>query len=291
VQASAERVTPVVMELGGKDAFIVCHDADLEQAVHAAMTGCFINCGQNCVASERILVQDGIYDRFTARVLELTRALRQGSSRDGVVDVGAIATPLQLDVIEKLVGSAVKQGARLLCGGKRVHADQGNFFEPTILADVTPEMDIAREELFGPVMLLMRVKDDDEAVRVANGVAFGLSSSVFSKDRPRARAIASKLEAGMTAINEFGGITYMVQGLTFGGVKASGYGRMNGREGLRSMCNIKAVVDDRVPLSFANRVFPVAANDYGRFGGVIDLLYGKGVAQKWRGLTRLLSRK
>ena len=291
VQASAERVTPVVMELGGKDAFIVCDDADLEQAVHAAMTGCFINCGQNCVASERILVHEAIYDRFAARALELTSALRQGSSSDGLVDVGAIATPLQLDVIEKLVDKAVQQGARLLCGGKRVHADRGNYFEPTLLADVTPDMDIAREELFGPVMLLMRVRDDDEAVRVANGVAYGLSSSVFSLDRPRARAIAAKLETGMTAINEFGGITYMVQGLTFGGVKASGYGRMNGREGLRSMCNIKAVVDDRFPIAHANRVFPVAANDYGRFSGVIDLLYGKGVTQKWRGLLRLFSRK
>jgi acyl-CoA reductase-like NAD-dependent aldehyde dehydrogenase len=291
VQASAERVTPVVMELGGKDAFIVCDDAELEQAVHAAMTGCFINCGQNCVASERILVHDGIYDRFSERALELTRGLRQGSSRDQVVDVGAITTPLQMDVIEKLVASAVKQGARLLCGGKRVHPERGSFFEPTILADVTPEMDIAREEVFGPVMLLMRVRDDEQAVRVANGVSYGLSSSVFSKDRRRAREIASKLEAGMTAINEFGGITYMVQGLTFGGVKASGYGRMNGREGLRSMCNIKAVVDDRIPLGRPNRVFPVAADDYGRFGGVIDLLYGKGVAQRWRGLTRLLSRK
>jgi acyl-CoA reductase-like NAD-dependent aldehyde dehydrogenase len=291
VQASAERVTPVVMELGGKDAFIVCDDADLEQAVHAAMSGCFINCGQNCVASERILVEDAVYDKFAERALALTSALRQGSSRDGVVDVGAIATPLQLEVIEKLVASAVKQGARLLCGGKRARAEQGNFFEPTILADVTPEMDIAREELFGPVMLLMRVRDDDEAVRVANGVAYGLSSSVFSKDRPRARGIASRLEAGMTAINEFGGITYMVQGLTFGGVKASGYGRMNGREGLRSMCNIKAVVDDRFPIGRPNKIFPVAAADFGRFSGVIDLIYGKGVAQKWRGLTRLLSGK
>ena len=106
-----------------------------------------------------------IYERFTERVVALTSALRQGSSRDELVDVGAIATPLQLEVIEKLVASAVKQGARLLCGGKRVHAERGNFFEPTILDGVTPEMDIAREELFGPVMLLMRVKDDDEAVR------------------------------------------------------------------------------------------------------------------------------
>ena len=291
VQASAERVTPVVMELGGKDAFIVCDDADLEQAVHAAMAGCFINCGQNCVASERILVHDAIYDEFAARALALTSALRQGSSREGLVDVGAITTPLQLDVVDQLVQRAVQQGARLLCGGKRVRSERGSFFQPTILADVTPEMDIAREELFGPVMLLMRVNDDDEAVRVANGVSYGLSSSVFSKNRPRARAIASKLEAGMTAINEFGGITYMVQGLTFGGVKASGYGRMNGREGLRSMCNIKAVVDDRFPLSFANRVFPVGRSDYDRFGGLIDVLYGKGLGQRLRGLGRLVTRK
>lgn len=288
VQASAERVTPVVMELGGKDAFIVCDDADLEVAVHAAMSGCFINCGQNCVASERILVQDGIYDRFEARALELTRALRQGSSRSGLVDVGAITTPLQLEVIEKLVASAVKQGARLLCGGKRVRADQGNFFEPTLLSGVTPDMDIAREEVFGPVMLLMRVRDDEEALRVANGVSYGLSSSVFSKDRERARRIANQLEAGMSAINEFGGITYMVQDLTFGGVKASGFGRMNGREGLRSMCNIKAVVDDRLPVGFPNKVFPVAEADFGRFSGVIDFRYGKGLGQKWRGLGRML---
>lgn len=288
VQASAERVTPVVMELGGKDAFIVCDDADLEVAVHAAMSGCFINCGQNCVASERILVHDGIYDRFEARARELTGSLRQGSSRGSIVDVGAITTPLQLEVIEKLVKSAVEQGARLVCGGKRARPEQGNYFEPTLLADVTPDMEIAREEVFGPVMLLMRVKDDDEAVRVANGVSYGLSSSVFSKDRKRARAIAEKLEAGMTAINEFGGITYMVQDLTFGGVKASGYGRMNGREGLRSMCNIKAVVDDRLPFGFPNRVFPVSEADFGRFSGVIELTYGKGLAQKWRGLSRML---
>ncbi len=291
VEASAERITPVVMELGGKDAFIVCEDADIEQAAHAAMSGCFINCGQNCVASERILVYDGVYDAFAARALELTSPLRQGSSRDGVVDVGAIATPLQLDVIEKAVAGAVAQGARVLTGGKRIHSDKGNFFEPTILADVTPEMDITRDEVFGPVMLLMRVKDDAEAIRVANGVSYGLSSSVFSNDRDRARKIASELEAGMTAINDFGGVTYMVQGLTFGGVKASGYGRMNGREGLRSMCNIKSVVDDRFPMNRPNRLFPVADADYGRFSGVIELLYGRGLSKKWRGLTKLLSRK
>ena len=291
-QGAAERVTPVVMELGGKDAFVVCDDANLEQAAHAAMAGCFINCGQNCVSSERILVQESVYDAFAGKVLELTSPLRQGDGRGSdVTDVGAITTSLQLDLIEKLVDRAVAQGARVLSGGHRVRKDQGNYFEPTILADVTPEMDIAVEEVFGPVMLLMRVTDDDDAVRVANGVSFGLSSSVFSQNLERARAIASRLEVGMTAINEFGGATYMAQDLTFGGVKASGYGRMNGREGLRSMCNVKSVLDDRLPFGRANKVFPVATGDFGMFSGVIDLIYGKNLSQRWHGLQRLLSRK
>jgi len=291
VEASAERVIPVVMELGGKDAFIVCDDADLEQAVHASLAGCYINCGQNCVASERILVFDAIYDAFEKRAAELVSEFRQGSSLDTVVDVGAIVTPLQLDVIEKAVDGAVAQGARIVTGGKRTLTSQGDYFEPTILADVTPGMDIAQEEVFGPVMLLMRVRDDADAVEVANGVSYGLSSSVFSKNRGRARKIASKLEAGMSAINEFGGITYMAQGLTFGGVKASGFGRMNGREGLRSMCNIKAVVEDRFPINQPNRVFPVAEKDYGVFSGVIELIYGRGLRQRWRGFLKLLGRK
>jgi acyl-CoA reductase-like NAD-dependent aldehyde dehydrogenase len=291
VEASAERVIPVVMELGGKDAFIVCDDADLEQAVHASLAGCYINCGQNCVASERILVHDAIYDAFENRAAELVREFRQGNSRTELVDLGAIVTPLQLEVIENAVDRAVMQGARVVTGGKRALTGQGDYYEPTILADVTPEMSIAQEEVFGPVMLLMRVHDDAHAVEIANGVSYGLSSSVFSRDRGRARAIAAQLEAGMSAINEFAGITYMVQGLTFGGVKASGYGRMNGREGLRSMCNVKAVVDDRFPIHTVNRVFPVAARDYGIFSGVIELIYGKSLAQRWHGILKLFRRE
>jgi len=288
IEGSAERVTPVVMELGGKDAFIVCEDAALEQAVHAALAGCYVNCGQNCVASERILVHEQLYDAFEKGVAELVGDFRQGSSRDGVVDVGAIITPLQLDIIEKAVTGAIAQGARLVTGGKRVLTDKGDYFEPTILADVTPTMDIAREEVFGPVMLLMRVRDDAHAVEVANDVSYGLSSSIFSKNRGRARKIAAELQTGMTAINEFGGITYMAQDLTFGGVKESGFGRMNGRDGLRSMCNIKAVVDDRFPMNRPNKMYPVTPAQYGRFEGVIELVYGRGMKQRWRGFLKLL---
>ncbi|MEM9728194.1 MAG: aldehyde dehydrogenase family protein, partial [Myxococcota bacterium] len=141
-----------------------------------------------------------------------------------------------------------------------------------------------------PVMLLMRFHSDEEAIDVANSVSYGLSSSVFSKNHGRARAIASRLEAGMSAINEFGGVTYMAQDLTFGGVKASGFGRMNGREGLRSMCNVKAVVDDRFPIHQPSRMFPISPSLYGRFSGVIDFIYGRGLATRWRGLLKLFRR-
>lgn len=289
LEAAAETITPVVLELGGKDPFIVCDDADLEQAAHAALAGCFISAGQNCVASERLLVFDGVYEAFERRVGELVGSMRQGPPRGGArVDVGAMVTPMQLEIVERLVTRAVEQGARVVVGGKRVLADRGDFFAPTVLADVTPEMDIMREETFGPVMLLCRVRDEHEAVAVANGIEFGLSSSVFSRDLPRARRIASRLQAGMTAINEFGGMSYMAQDLTFGGVKDSGFGRLNGREGLRSCCNIKAVLDDRFPLHFPAKLFPVGEGDFARIQAAVEVVYSPGLRGKLRGIGKLL---
>ncbi len=280
LQAAAQTITPVVLELGGKDPFIVCDDADLEQAVHAAMAGCFISCGQNCVASERLLVHQAVYDDFVARAGALVGRLRQGApGLDRVLDVGAMVTPLQLDIVERLVARAVAQGARVVTGGRRVLAEQGDFYAPTVLADVTPDMDIMHEEVFGPVMLLCKVEDDEQAIAIANGTAFGLSASVFSHDLARARRIASRLQAGMTAINEFGGMTYMAQDLTFGGVKQSGFGRMNGRDGLRACCNVKAVLDDRAPVHVANKLFPVAPGDFARLQAAVRLLYGRGTSR------------
>lgn len=291
LEAAAQTVTPVVLELGGKDPFIVCDDADLEQAAHAAMAGCFISAGQNCVASERLLVFDAVYARFEARMRELVGAMRQGAPRgDQRVDMGAMVTPLQLEVVERLVARAIEQGARVVVGGKRVLAEQGDFFAPTVLADVTPDMDIMREETFGPVMLLCRVNDEHEAIAIANGIEFGLSSSVFSRDLSRARRIASRLHAGMTAINEFGGMSYMAQDLTFGGVKDSGFGRMNGRDGLRSFCNVKAVLDDRFPLHFPSKLFPVQENDFGRIQAAVEMVYSPQWGGKMRGLAKLVRR-
>ena len=290
LEAAAKTITPVVLELGGKDPFIVCDDANLEQAAHAALAGCFISAGQNCVAAERLLVFDAVYDDFERLVGGLVGQFRQGASSNGeTVDIGAMVTPMQLEIVERLVAKAVEQGARVVAGGHRVMRDQGDFYAPTILADVTEDMDIMQEETFGPVMLLCRVQDEHEAIRIANGTGFGLSSSVFSKNRTRARAIARRLEAGMCAINEFGGMTYMAQELTFGGVKASGFGRINGREGLRSCCNIKAVLDDRLPIGFANKLFPVTPKAFDNIRGAVQLVYGRGLRGKLRGAAQIVS--
>jgi acyl-CoA reductase-like NAD-dependent aldehyde dehydrogenase len=289
LETAAKHLVPVVLELGGKDPFIVCDDADLEAAAHGAMTGCFINCGQNCVASERVLIHESVAPKFEALVAELAGNLRQGSPLGGeVVDVGAMATPLQTDIVERLVKRAVEQGARVVAGGERVKVDDGDYFAPTVLADVTPDMDIMQQETFGPVMLLCRFADDDEAIAIANGTSFGLGSSVFSANRARARHIANEVEAGMTAINDYGGMTYMAPDLTFGGVKHSGFGRINGREGLRSMCNTKAVLDDRLPFTFASKVYPVKGKDFGVTQATLKLIYGRGLGRKLRGVGKLL---
>ncbi len=291
LEAAARSLIPVVLELGGKDPLIVCDDAHLEQAAHAAMSGCFISAGQNCVASERILVQDGIYDAFAELVGGLTRQLRQGDPKQGTVDVGAMVTPMQLEIVERLVDDAVAKGARVLAGGTRMFAEQGDFFAPTVLADVTPEMDIMQQETFGPVMVLCRVRDDHEAIAIANGTPFGLGSSVFSKDHTRARRIADRLDAGMTAINDFGGMTYMAQDLTFGGIKHSGFGRMNGKDGLRSFCNVKSVLEDRLPIHFANKLYPVEDGDFDRILGALRLAYGRGGKRRFGALVDLIRGK
>lgn len=290
MEAAAKNLIPVVMELGGKDPYIVCEDAHLESAVHGALGGTFINCGQNCVASERILLLEPIADAFEALAKKFVDAFRQGAPLTGsTVDVGAMITPLQLQLVERLVNRAIEQGARVVCGGHRVNEEEGDFFAPTILADVMPEMEIMQEEVFGPVLLLCRVRDDAHAVEVANSTSFGLSSSIFSQDRERANRIAAQVQSGMAAINDFGGTTYMAQALTFGGVKQSGFGRMNGRDGLRSLCNVKAVLDDRFKINIPNKVYPVTDGTYPMVSNVVKLMYGRGWAMRFKGIKGLIA--
>lgn len=284
---TAATLTPVILELGGKDPLIVCDDAPLERAAHAAMAGVFVAAGQNCLAAERILVFDSVYDAFAARVTELVRGLRVGPplGRD-VVDVGAIVSPLQLDVIEALVKDATAKGARVLVGGARTLAHLGQYFQPTVLTDVSDDMDIMHQETFGPVMVLRRVTDEDEAVQIANQTVYGLGCTVLSRNRRRARRLQRRILCGAASINDFG-LTYMAQDLPFGGIKGSGFGRLNGREGLRAMTNIKAVLEDRIPLHRPARLYPVGAHDYETARLLIRAVYGRGVRAKWDALNEL----
>ena len=281
LEGSVENITPVILELGGKDAFIVCEDAHLEQAVHAALSGVFIAAGQNCMSAERLLVHEAIYDRFLARVSEEAGKLRVGAPHDGTVDMGAIVSSQQVDIVERLVNDALARGAKAVVGGAR-RKGPGQFFEPTILVDVTTDMAIMKEELFGPVMCVMRYRNDDEAIEIANGTRFGLGSTVMSKDGARARRLAERLRVGSCTINDFG-FTYMAQDLPFGGVDASGFGRLNGREGLRACTNQKSILEDRLPLHMPAKLYPVEKGVYELARDGIRVLYQPTLRGRARG--------
>ena len=285
--AAAETLTPVVLELGGKDPIIICDDADLDQAAGTAMLGVFTACGQMCVAAERLYVFDGIYDAFVRKVTEAASKLRQGPpTRDagGEFDVGAMTMPRQLEIIGRQVDDAVAKGARAVVGGKRNDSLRGQFFQPTVLVDVTHDMAIAKEETFGPVMTIIRVRDEEEAVRLANDCAYGLGSSVFTKDAARGERIAKQISAGMTVVNDYG-LAYMMQSAPFGGVGISGFGRINGREGLRECCNVKTVVTDKLPIHQGLSFYPINKATFPLLQNVISILYGRGVTARVKGLA------
>jgi acyl-CoA reductase-like NAD-dependent aldehyde dehydrogenase len=199
-----------------------------------------------------------------------------------------MTSPLQVNIVDELVRDALANGARALVGGRRPEG-AGNYYPPTVLADVRPEMRIANEEVFGPVMLILRVQDDAEAIALANGTVFGLQSSVFTRDRQRGERIAAALEAGATVINDFG-LCYLNQDLPFGGVKHSGFGRMNGRDGLRAYTNAKAVLTDRFPFQIPPKLYPVKPGDYASARSSIRLLFARGWRGKLAALLALLKR-
>lgn len=287
IEASAANLTPVILELGGKDAFVVCADADVERAAHAALAGVFINAGQNCLAAERFIVEAGIYDAFVSRVVELTKQLRQGPPLgDKRVDVGAMTTAMQLDIVEKLVADAVAKGARVLAGGHRNQTETGDFFAPTILADVPTNAAILQEETFGPVMVIIRAQDVDDAVRIANSTQYGLSATVMTKSSARARDLVDRIVAGGTSVNDFG-LTYMAMDLPFGGVRGSGFGRLNGRDGIRACTNAKAVLTDRLPFGAPAKLYPVGSFDYDLARETIRALYSRGVTSRLGAIGRL----
>jgi acyl-CoA reductase-like NAD-dependent aldehyde dehydrogenase len=255
---AGERLVPVVLELGGKSAMIVLADADLPRAAHAAVWSSFAHSGQVCVRTERVLVEEPVAERFIALCAEEMAKLRQGppplpsAGHDGGLDVGAITFAPQLDRAAAHVADAVAKGARVVAGGE-ARGGPGRFFAPTLLAGATTEMDVMREETFGPVMPVMRVASAEEALRVANDSPLGLTGSVWSRDEARARALARRLESGSVLVNDVL-VNYFCVEAPLGGVKASGLGLRHGPEGLRQFCRLETVVEDHPLLGWLSPI-------------------------------------
>jgi acyl-CoA reductase-like NAD-dependent aldehyde dehydrogenase len=258
-QRAAERLVPVSLELGGKDAMIVLGDADIERAANGAVWGSMFNSGQACVSIERAYVEAPVYDEFVRLVTEKVSALRQGQDDHRYrSDVGALATETQLETVERQVNAALSAGARTLVGGRRSKLG-GNFFEPTVLVDVDHGMDVMREESFGPTLPVMRVADVDEAIRLANDSSYGLSATIWTRNAARAREIARRLEVGAVNVNDaFTNIfTFPVP---HSGWKQSGIGaRLGGPAGIRKYCRTQAITETRVALRSEPFWYPYSA--------------------------------
>jgi acyl-CoA reductase-like NAD-dependent aldehyde dehydrogenase len=239
MQAAATRPIPVELELGGKDAMIVCHDAPLERAARAAVWGGMVNGGQVCISVERLLVVDAVHDRFVALVRRELEAIRVGSP-DEDADMGPFIHAPQRAIVEAQIADALDRGARVVSGGQRQEHGPGCFFTPTLIIGVRPGMTVYDEETFGPVLGVTRVRDEDEAVAMANDHIYGLNASVWTRDTARGLALASRIEAGQVLVNDV--ISSVGNpSLPFGGVKRSGFGRYHGAEGLLAFCHQRSI--------------------------------------------------
>ncbi len=241
--AAAKNLTPVLLELGGKDPAIVCRDADLDRAAQGIVWGAFLNAGQTCASVERVYVERPIADAFTAKVVEETKKLRQGDPRGAEVDVGPMSLERQRKIVEDHVEDAKARGARILTGGEKP-AGEGFFYPPTVLTQVDHGMRIMKEETFGPVLPIMAVDSLDEAIRLANDSDYGLTASGWTRDPATARRLQSELQAGVVTINDHTS-SYGEPTAPWGGIKASGIGRTHGLAGLREMVQVKYVSEDR----------------------------------------------
>ena len=280
MMAAAERLTPVLLELGGKDPMIVDTDADVEKAAEAAVYGALTNAGQACISVERVYVNEAVHDRFVDEVVKQVRELKVGGD-DG--HLGAMTSPAQVGIVRDHLEDAVAKGAKVLTGG--ADAISGSYIQPTVLTNVDHRMKVMTEETFGPVLPIAKVKSLDEAVQLANDSTYGLGSSVFAGKA--ARSVADRLRAGMTSINSvmaFAGIPT----LPFGGIGDSGFGRIHGEEGIREFTRIKSTAEQAFSLPLNMMTFRQPKDMTKRIRGMIKQLYGEGVVSRAGDVLRKL---
>lgn len=275
MKEAADALTPVSLELGGKDASIVCADANLERAANTIVYYSMFNCGQTCISIERVYVEAPVYEQFVALVEQKVRDLRTGYGSAGSADVGSMTFPPQVEIVERHVEDAKAKGARVLVGGHRVEGRDGYWYEPTVLVDVDHGMACMREETFGPTLPVMKVADTEEAIRLANDSPYGLAASVFSKDIDKADEIGRRLDVGVVCIND-ALINYAALELPMGGAKASGIGSRHGRAGIRKYCQQQSVLATTLAGKKDPHMYPYTAGRTKMLSRFFGFLYGRG---------------
>ncbi len=262
-EACGRNLIPVNLELGGKDAAIVCKDADVERAAGGVLFGGVMNSGQFCSGTERIYVVDAVAEEFLAKINDKAKSLEPKR------DYGPMIHQPQLDILREQVADALEKGATLLCGG----SDDGHFFEPTVLTDVTHDMLVMSEETFGPILPVMVVADEEEAIAMANDTRYGLGAAVWTKDTARGEQIARRLDAGSVMINE-SSMTYGALELPFGGRRESGVGTTNGAQGILNFCETLPILTDRFGQKEEAVWYPYTEDKLEKLRKAVDVMWG-----------------
>ena len=281
-EMAARRLLPVVLELGGKDPMIVLPDVDLDVATSGALWGGFMNAGQTCLSVERCYVHRSIYEAFLRMMIDKIGRLRVGNGLDSEVEMGPLIHARQLAVVEAHVDDAVRRGARLLAGGRRLIELGENFYAPTLLADVTPEMRVIREETFGPILPVAPFDTEQEAIDLANDSEFGLAASVWTRDRKRGEAIARQIKAGTVMINDMISC-FGISEAPHGGFKQSGIGRTHGEMGMAEMVQVKYIDSDLLPNMKKVWWYGYGSQFQEQAQALVQALFGRGIVARLKG--------
>jgi succinate-semialdehyde dehydrogenase/glutarate-semialdehyde dehydrogenase len=287
MELAARNLTHIVLELGGKDPMVVLEDADLELAARGAVWAAFMNTGQSCASVERVYVDEAVVEPFTAKVLELTRSLRVGDPLDPDIDVGPMTTKEQRDVVEDHLADARARGARILCGGERLKELPGYFLTPAVVAGADHTMKIMMEETFGPALPIMAFRTMEEALALANDCEYGLTASVWTRNRKSAAWLADRIEAGTVTVNDHM-FSFTDPKAIWGGVKKTGVGRSHGPYGLLDISNVKLVSYDFHRRKSQLWWYPYDRSKIGFFRQATVLLHGGRLGAKFKSLGALL---
>lgn len=284
---ATDRLIPVSLELGGKDPMIVLKEADLDRAAGACVWGALMNSGQACTSIERVYVEAPVYNAFVDKVVNRVNAIRQGQCSDEV-DIGCMTSETQLNKVAAQVDEARAKGAKSLTGGRRNPRLPGYYYEPTVLIDVDHSMQVMSEETFGPVIPIMAVKDPEEAVRLANDSRYGLSASIYSRDKAAAARLAEELTSGAVCVND-SLVNFIVLEAPMGGRKDSGFGHRHGAVGIQKYCQQKTIVVDRFGLKQEFPWYPASKKKARQMRHLLNLLCHSGWGPKLRAIKGLIS--